>query len=70
MKDENNKFLKTYMVDHSDDQYFRFSMSCPICACRWDSTAIAMSDRAVSEGYTGKVYQDDIKLTPKKETDL
>ena len=59
MKDKNNGFLKSYMVDHANDQHFRFSMSCPICAYRWDSAAIAMSDRAISEGYTGKAYQDE-----------
>ena len=59
MKDENNKFLKTYMVDHSNDQQFRFTMNCPICAKRYDSIPIAMSAKAVSEGYVGKPYQDE-----------
>ena len=59
MKDGNNKFLKTYMVDHSDAQHFRFTMNCPICAKRWDSASVAMSPKAVSEGYVGKTYQDE-----------
>lgn len=59
MKDENNKFLKTYMVDHSNDRQFRFSMNCPICAKRYDSIPIAISAKALSEGYVGKTYQDE-----------